>query len=127
MMRLRSCPEPSGKESPLRRQDDGLIEGFQQAPLVGLPGSSNIEGRAVVHGGANHGKPDGHVHAGLNPKNLDRTMTLIVVHGDYQIEVATLSSKEQGISRKRTFNIDAAGLKRLHGGLDLLLFLTVSE
>jgi hypothetical protein len=111
----------------LRSQEDGLIEGLEHAPLISPARSGDIEGRAMVHRRTDHGEAHGDIDAFLNPKNLDRTMALVMVHGDHKIKVAALGAEEQGVSRKRAFDTDAARLKRLHGWFDLLLLFAMAK
>lgn len=54
-------------------------------------------------------------------------MTLIVVHGDDEIEVAAHRAEEGGVRRQRSSYIDVLTARALDRGDDLLLLLATSE
>jgi hypothetical protein len=73
---------------------NGLPNGLNEAAFISFSRSCNIERGAVIDGCPDNGQTDGDVHAGLEPENFDRSMALIVVHGDHQVEVAALCAIE---------------------------------
>ena len=51
----------------------------------------------MVDRGSHEGKAYSHVDTFLDTQNLDGPVSLIVVHRNYEIEVTTLGTEEQGV------------------------------
>src|ERR687894_661313 len=61
------------------RQSPGEVDGGPHAGVVGLAGTGDIEGGAVVHAGAEERQADGDVHAGVEAHELHWDVYLIVI------------------------------------------------
>src|SRR6478752_5804055 len=96
-------------------------------PVVGDTGAGDVEGRAVVDGGADDGQPDRDVDARLEPEHLDGPVPLVVVHRDDEVVVAAAGEEEEGVGRERAVHVDAVGASRLDPRVDLRLLLAVAE
>src|SRR6266516_450617 len=82
--------------SPFGCEPFGELDRLDQAALVGDPAARDIERGAVVDGGANNGQPERDVDtrqlrpfAGrridLEAEQLDRDVSLVVIHGNDRI------------------------------------------
>src|SRR4051812_48135914 len=108
-------------------QGNRLVDSFDQTLLVGFARSCNVKGCPVINRGPNHWQSDRDIHPGFNPQHLHRSVPLIVVHGDNQIEVAALSTEKQCVRRQGTLCLDAASLNGADRRLDLFFFLPMTE
>jgi hypothetical protein len=106
---------------------DGLLDRDQEAALVRLARAGDIEGGAVIDGGADNREADRDVYAGLNAEHLHGTVTLVVIHGYDDVKVAAPGAKEKRIGGQRAFNVPAAGPTGLDSRFDLGFFLAVPE
>ena len=101
---------------------------------IGNPFAGDVEGRAVVDGGADDRQAEGDVDAGevhpfagggidLEAQQLDRDMPLIVIHGDDGVVLAGAQLDEDGVAGDRADDIepvfDRLGDRR-RGNVDIL-------
>src|SRR5438270_4793995 len=119
------CARASGAR--LRRESDGVAKGLDHAALVGLARAGDVECGAVVDGGAHEWKADGDIYPGLEAEDLYRTVALVVVHGDHEVEVAPAGAEKQRVGRERAFDLDTARAGGFDAGDDFLLLLAAAE
>src|SRR4051812_37384520 len=81
----------------------------------------------MIDGGSDHREPDRDVYARLNSHNLHRSMTLIVVHGDDEIEVSALRTIEEGVRWQGAFDVEALFLASVNGRLNFLFFFAMTK
>lgn len=63
----------------------------------------------MIYRGAHDRQAEADVHAHIKPDHLDRDVGLIVIHGDYGVELAAVGTSEDGIGRPGAGEIEAAG------------------
>ncbi|KAG1605940.1 hypothetical protein G6F46_013354 [Rhizopus delemar] len=94
--------------------------------LEGLPGGLHV-GAALardVVSGAVRRRGDGdrqaalHRHPAREAQQLDRDLTLVVVHGDDRLELAGLRSQEDGVGGERSLHGQPLLVQLAHGGRD---------
>jgi hypothetical protein len=51
----------------------------------------------MIDAGTHHGKADSDIDPRLQAEHLDRTVALIVVHGDHQVKVPPPGQEEHGV------------------------------
>jgi hypothetical protein len=103
----------------LRGEFDGLLDCDQQAALVRLARACDIEGRAVIDGGADNWQADRDIHSGLDAEHLHWAVPLVVIHGYDDVKLAAPGAKEKRIGGQRPFNIPASGPTGLDSRFDL--------
>ena len=81
----------------------------------------------MVDGCAHHGQSNRDVYTGLDAQHLDRSVTLVVVHGDDAIEVSARRPEEERIGRQRPFHLPSALQAFSNCRFDLLFLFSVSE
>src|SRR5579872_993004 len=123
----RSLPKGQTSRRPLGCQFNSLPDRLEQAPFIGLPCPGNVEGRPVINRCSYYGQPDGDVHTQFKAEDLHRTVALIVIHGNDQIEVAALRAIEQRVGRQGSLHIPSSPAARIQSRHNLLLFLAMPE
>src|SRR5439155_15751019 len=99
-------------------QSLGVVDGLDQAVLVGNAFACDVEGRAVIDGGADDRKPQRDVDAGkllpaagrgidLEAEQFYRNVPLVVIHRDHRIELAGAQLDEDGVPRHRPDDVEA--------------------
>ena len=86
-----------------------------------LPG--NIEGGSVTGTGAHDRESESDIHRSLKTDQLERNVSLIVIHRHDTVKLAGNRSLKQRIGRQRSDGIDADRLHSGHRRCDHCLFL----
>lgn len=84
----------------------------EHGAVIGDAAAGDVVGATVIGRGANDGKADSGVHPVSKAGEFDRDETLIVIHGDDNIEFATAGTEENGVG-----GVWTGGIKML-GGTD---------
>src|SRR3990172_7535890 len=92
----------------------GQQDRLYHAAWIRGAGARDVEGGAVIDRGADDGEADGDVDPPFEADQLQRDMSLIVVHGDHGIEFAALQAVEERIGRVRAAYLEPLGLPRLN-------------
>lgn len=72
-----------------RRQFDRLTEGFQHAAFISDALASDSKCSAMVDRRTNHWQPDRNINAGFQTHGFHWPVSLVMIHGQHKIEVAT--------------------------------------
>src|SRR5947209_6632324 len=83
-----SNPQSFSRLLPCVNHLDSDADRFQEALFARDAFSGDVEGRAVIYRDSQDRKSDCDVDAGIEPMQFDGNMSLIVVHGDDQIELS---------------------------------------
>lgn len=75
----------------------GGVDGAAHGLLGGLAAACDVEAGAVVGGCAHIGETCGEVDAGIHGERLERSETLVVVHGKHTIEPMVKSAAEEAV------------------------------
>ena len=82
-------------------------------------------GRAVTGGGPDNRQAERHIHRPTESKQLQRDVSLVVIHGDDPVKLGIGRPSEQRVSRKRAGRLQSRIGSRLDGRFnDSLLFIT---
>src|SRR5215208_2803373 len=98
------------------RQRPGEVEGGAHARVVGLACSGDVEGRAVVHAGAEERQAHGDVHAGVEAHELDGDVSLVVVLHHHNIEHASTRPHQNRVGRMGAGGLYPLRSRFLDGG-----------
>ena len=82
------------------RKSYGKFDCLEQTVRVGNAFSCDIQGGAVVDGGADDRESERDVDGIVKSQSFQRDMTLIMVHADYAVEFLASLRKECRIRRK---------------------------
>ena len=80
--------------------------------------AGDVEGGAVVDGGADDGDAEGDVDGGLEVDELHGDVALVVIHGDDEIEFAAQAADEDGVGGVGAGAVDAQLAGLFDGGGD---------
>src|SRR5471032_1291093 len=123
----RASTDPLVRSPAPRREFGALAQRFEQAAFIGNSFACDIKRRPMIHRRADHFQPDRHVHARLEPEHLDRTMSLIVIHRDHEVEVTTARTEKERVGRQGTGDIESTFLQDLDRRDDLFFLLAITE
>ncbi len=101
----------------------GHEDGGFHAAGVGFVFAGDVEGGAVVGGGADDGEAEGDVDAAVEVEEFDGDEALVVVHGDDEVVVALDGFDEDGVGGEGAVGVDAVLAGHEDGGLDDAFFL----
>ena len=89
--------------------------------MVGLAGSSDVEGRSVVDGNAIDRQTQRHVHGGVEGDELDRDMALVVVLREKMegLEVRNQGKRKAALSLELSADKDSYLQDMRPGGTNL--------
>lgn len=113
----------------LRGKLNGRANRGEHALVIGDVLPCNIEGGAMVDRGSDDAalQSDRNVHALFDAHDLDRRMSLVMVAGHDDIEIASAGSEEQRIRREGADYINAFLLSALDAREQLFFFFAVTE
>ncbi len=80
-------------------------------PVSALPDRARLESRAVIHAGTQNRQSQGHVHRIAEADVLDDRQSLVVVHGDDDIDGLQEARREGGVGGDGSLQVHALGLK----------------
>ena len=80
---------------------DGEAHGRLHVGGIGLVAAGDIEGGAVIDGGADDGQAERNIHAAGEVDELHGNVALVVIHGDDEIEFAAQGADKDGVGRVR--------------------------
>src|SRR5215218_4396116 len=98
------------------RQRPGEVEGCAHARVVGLACTGDVEGRAVVHAGAEERQAHGDVHAGVEAHQLNRNVSLVVVLHHHNVEDASTRPHQDRVGRMGAGGLYPLRSRFLDGG-----------
>src|ERR1017187_4675124 len=81
----------------------------------------------MVHRGPDHRKSDRDIHTGFNSEHLDRSVALVVIHGNHHIEIAALRQEEERVGRQWSNHIPSLLAAGSDCRCDLFSFFAVTE
>src|ERR1700691_5893450 len=93
---------------------DGELDGDALAPPLSHALAGDVERGSVVDRCAHKGKTERDVDPVRKTRELDRDMSLVVIHRNLQVEVPALPPPEQRVGRDRAHRVDA----QCHRGID---------
>src|SRR3989449_5979659 len=111
-----SCRKCWPKRLRGRCELDRKLGRFDQAARVGLAGSSELEGGAVVDRSTHERQAEGHVHAASEARVFEHREALVVVHGERAIGGAQPLRHEQRVRGNRAARRDARSRGGGNGG-----------
>src|SRR5438132_1743127 len=110
-----------------RRKRHGVAKRLDHASLVRLPRAGDVECGAVVDRRANERQADRDVHPGFETEDLYRTVALVVIHRDDEVEITAARAEEERVGGQRAFDLDATRARRFDTRQELLLLLAPAE
>src|SRR5918992_4148156 len=105
------------------RERSGEVDGGAHARVVGLACAGDVEGRAVIHAGAEERQAHGDVHAGVESHQLHGYMPLVVVLYHHDVELTPPGPHEHGIWRPGARGLDPTRPRLLDGGPNVFCLL----
>src|SRR2546425_13331850 len=113
-----SCRKCWPKRLRGRCELDRKLGRFDQAARVGLAGSGELEGGAVVDRSTHERQAEGHVHAASEARVFEHREALVMVHGERAIGAAQPLRHEQRVRGNRAARRDARSRGGGDGGRD---------
>src|ERR1700731_4804375 len=104
-----------------------LLERCQQAALIRLSGTGNVEGGAVVDGGADDRQTDRDIHPFVDAEDLQWAVPLVMIHRNDNIEVSPAGPEKEGVRGQRSLYVPSVRTAGLHCRLDFRCFLAAPE
>src|SRR5262249_8150548 len=105
-------PRCSPAAAPPRQTAGGQLQGRchhgGQRGGVGLGSAGQVEGRAVVYGGAQEGEAEGPVGGEAEGGGLDRDQALVVIEREHPVELAAPCPREERVGALRPAHVGAA-------------------
>lgn len=113
----------------LCREPYGERGGGEGAAGVGFALPGDIEGGAVIYGGADDGEAEGGIHGGIEGEGFQGDVALVVIHADEGVGGFSTCGEETGIGREGAFDFysGVGGSGAFDGGNDGGFFFAVSE
>ena len=100
----------------VRRVARGGADGLDHARFVRFPGARDVEGRPVVHAGAQNRHPAGDGHGAREIEGLAGDVPLVVVERHHRRKATRPREVEHRIRRNGTFHGQAFRAQRFDGG-----------
>ena len=94
-----------------------------QAAGIGLAGTSQIQGSAMVNRGTDNGQAQRDIDGPAKALEFQYRQALVVIHGQYRISIVEPVRGEQGVRRQRPGQLNSLGPQLFEGRLDHLDFL----
>src|SRR2546427_158033 len=85
-------------------------------PAAGHAPAGDVEGGPVVGGHAGEGQAEGARPPFVPAEQLDRDVSLVVVHGHHEVDLAGRGPREQGVRGQRSVRVDVLGPGPRHRG-----------
>ena len=118
----RSSPAPAQRPGAFDELEGGLHH-RRQGPGIGEASAGDIEGGAVVDGGAQIRQAEGPVGGLAEGRRLDGDEALVVVEGEHPIELSTARSGEERVGAHGAVDVHAqpAGFPHRRGHVPIVL------